>query len=300
MKRAEIDRKFDEIVSFAEVESFLDTPVKRYSNGMRVRLGFAVAAHLEPEVLIIDEVLSVGDAAFRKKCLEKMESVAGEGRTVLFISHNMASIRSLCPRTILLDGGRKIGDGPSDEVIAQYLGEQGDGLAERRWGQDGKPSPGSTTGRLVSARLVEPETGRGKGRFACDEPIDLEIVYRVLEPSDLFAEFHVKDAEGQRLFVAGEFQAMEWRDRIKEPGEYRIVCHLPPDFFNEGTHSIDLDLITLNPSQVQAQAPGALFFTVHDDKEVGGSRGYRIRARWPSSAVRPKFRYDFYRDGNPL
>lgn len=300
MKRAEIDRKFDEIVGFAEVESFLETPVKRYSNGMRVRLGFAVAAHLDPEILIIDEVLSVGDAAFRKKCLEKMESVADEGRTVLFISHNMASIRSLCPRAVLLDRGRVICDGPSEDVIARYLGEQGDGLAERVWGERGEPAPGSPTARLVSARLKEPETGEGRGRFSCDDPIDLEITYRVLKRSDLFAEFHVKNSEGQRLFVAGEFQDMRWQNRAKEPGEYRVLCHLPADFFNEGTHTVDIDLITLNPSQVQAHAPDALVFTVQDDKEVGGARGFRIRARWPVSAVRPKFTYEYFRDGEKI
>lgn len=300
MRRAEIDRKFDEIVAFAEVESFLETPVKRYSNGMRVRLGFAVAAHLDPEILIIDEVLSVGDAAFRKKCLEKMESVAGEGRTVLFISHNMASIRSLCPRAILLDHGRVVCDGPSEDVVARYLGEQGDGLAERRWGEQGEPLPGSTTAQLVSARLKEPGSENGRGRFSCDEPIDLEIKYRVLRPSDVFAEFHVKDSEGQRLFVAGEFQEMEWQNRTKESGEYGVICHLPANFFNEGTHSIDIDLITLNPSQVHAHAPDSLVFTVQDDREVGGARGFRIRARWPVSAVRPKFTYDFYRDGEKL
>jgi len=300
MKRVEIDRKFDEIVAFSEVESFLETPVKRYSNGMRVRLGFAVAAHLDPEILIIDEVLSVGDAAFRKKCLEKMESVAGEGRTVLFISHNMASIRSLCPRAVLLDHGRIVCDGPSEDVVARYLGEQGDGLAERTWGFRGEPVPGSATARLVSARLRDPASGEGKGRFSCDRPIDLEIVYHVLQEKDVFAEFHVKDSEGQRLFVAGEFQEMQWQNRAKEPGEYCVVCHLPADFFNAGTHSIYIDLITLNPSQVHAHAPDSLVFTVQDDREVGGARGFRIRARWPVSAVRPKFAYDFYRDGEKL
>jgi len=125
MKRAEVNRKFDEIVAFAEIEKFLDTPVKRYSSGMYVRLAFAVAAHLEPEILIVDEVLAVGDAQFQKKCLGKMGDVAREGRTVLFVSHNMSAIRQLCPRSMLLENGRILQAGPASEVIDSYLQSTG-------------------------------------------------------------------------------------------------------------------------------------------------------------------------------
>ncbi len=121
MRRSEIRRKFDEIVAFSEVEQFIDTPVKRYSSGMYVRLAFAVAAHLEPDILLVDEVLAVGDAAFQKKCLGKMGDVARQGRTVLFVSHNMASILALCERAILLKAGRVLGDGPPQEVVRTYL-----------------------------------------------------------------------------------------------------------------------------------------------------------------------------------
>lgn len=121
MKRAEINRKFDQIVEFSEVGKFLDTPVKRYSSGMYMRLAFAVAAHLEPDILIVDEVLAVGDAAFQKKCLGKMSSIAGEGRTVLFVSHNMTSVESLCSRAVMIDGGRLTADGKPRDIIGQYL-----------------------------------------------------------------------------------------------------------------------------------------------------------------------------------
>jgi homopolymeric O-antigen transport system ATP-binding protein len=124
MTQAEIRRKFDQIVAFAEVERFLDTPVKRYSSGMYVRLAFAVAAHLEPEIIIVDEVLAVGDAEFQKKCLGKMSEIAGAGRTVLFVSHNMASIQALCPRSLFLASGMLIGSGPSEEIVATYLGQR--------------------------------------------------------------------------------------------------------------------------------------------------------------------------------
>ena len=129
MHKSEIERKFDEIVSFAEVERFIDTPVKRYSSGMYVRLAFAVAAHLEPDVLVVDEVLAVGDMAFQKKCLGKLGSVAREGRTVLFVSHQMATIQSLCPRLLLLDGGELKADGGSSAVIADYLADAGETTA---------------------------------------------------------------------------------------------------------------------------------------------------------------------------
>lgn len=121
MKKGEIDRKFDEIVEFSGVERFLETPVKRYSSGMKVRLAFAVAAHLEPEILIIDEVLAVGDAEFQKKCLGKMQDVAGGGRTVLFVSHNMGAVQNLCRRAVLLKHGRKVDEGPSGQIIREYL-----------------------------------------------------------------------------------------------------------------------------------------------------------------------------------
>jgi lipopolysaccharide transport system ATP-binding protein len=133
MSRAEIRRKFHEIVAFAEVEQFLDTPVKHYSSGMYVRLAFAVAAHLEPEILIVDEVLAVGDIEFQRKCLGKMEQVAGGGRTVMFVSHNMAAIHRLCSRTLYLRQGHLMTDGPSAEVIDRYLGDTGTPVGEQRW-----------------------------------------------------------------------------------------------------------------------------------------------------------------------
>src|SRR5690348_9588702 len=133
MSRTEISRKFDEIVAFAEIEKFIDTPVKFYSSGMYVRLAFAVAAHLEPEILIVDEVLAVGDVRFQKKCLNKMQDVGQQGRTVVFVSHSMAAITRLCSRTILLDEGRVLADGPTHQVVADYLNAGLGTSAEREW-----------------------------------------------------------------------------------------------------------------------------------------------------------------------
>src|SRR5436190_68557 len=161
MSRAEIKRKFDEIVAFAEVEKFLDTPVKRYSSGMYVRLAFAVAAHLEPEILIIDEVLAVGDAAFQKKCLGKMGDAAKHGRTVLFVSHNMAAVQQLCAQSVLLEGGQVAAEGQSADIIARYLAEESSDVAPDTW-VDLRAATRSGTGevRFASFKVAGPrETG---------------------------------------------------------------------------------------------------------------------------------------------
>ena len=152
MKRVEIRRKFDEIVAFAEIERFIDTPVKHYSSGMYMRLAFAVAAHLEPEILLVDEVLAVGDARFQKKCLNKMQDVGQQGRTVLFVSHNMPAITRLCERAILLDGGRVLQDGPSHRVVSTYLNSEVGTMAVREW-PDPATAPGGEVARLRSVRV---------------------------------------------------------------------------------------------------------------------------------------------------
>jgi len=156
MSRAEIQKKFDEIVDFSEIERFLDTPVKRYSSGMYVRLGFAVAAHLEPEILIVDEVLAVGDVQFQKKCLGKMENVAKEGRTVLFVSHNMSAIRDLCKRAVCLDSGRCVEDGEVNAVVSKYLQKNANSIHEAVW-EDPRTAPGNQKVRLHRARLAMDE-----------------------------------------------------------------------------------------------------------------------------------------------
>jgi lipopolysaccharide transport system ATP-binding protein len=173
MSRQEIRQKFDEIVAFAEIDKFLDTPVKRYSSGMYVRLAFAVAAHLEPEILLVDEVLAVGDAAFQKKCLGKMEQVAsGEGRTVLFVSHNMTAIQSLCGKAIWLDSGRKIEQGPPGLVVQNYLQS---GLSEDITPLDQRHDRGGDgSARLTSIRI---ESGNGDKVIYSDSPLKITIGY---------------------------------------------------------------------------------------------------------------------------
>src|SRR6202453_2875313 len=170
MRKAEIDRKFEEIVAFSEVERFLDTPLKHYSSGMQMRLAFAVAAHLEPEILFIDEVLSVGDAAFQKKCLGKMGDVARQGRTIVFVSHNTAALRKLCPRAVLIEGGRIAESGNSDEVVSHYLQNSLDSKLETEW-SDPRIAPGDHRVRLRSVRVI-PQTNS-------DDPITVHTPLRI-------------------------------------------------------------------------------------------------------------------------
>jgi len=174
MHRTEINKRFDEIVAFAEIEKFLDTPVKRYSSGMYVRLAFAVAAHLEPEILLVDEVLAVGDAAFQKKCLGKMGDVAGIGRTVLFVSHNMNAIQSLCRHSIWLQGGRLHLVGPSADLVAGYLGQSLTTETERVW-SDPYGSPGTEAVRLHSMRLQVVE--KNLVPLTVRTPFEIELTY---------------------------------------------------------------------------------------------------------------------------
>jgi lipopolysaccharide transport system ATP-binding protein len=181
MKRSEIARKLDEIIAFAEVEKFIETPVKFYSSGMYVRLAFAVAAHLEPEIMVVDEVLAVGDAAFQKKCLGKMQDVSQHGRTVLFVSHNMAAIKTLCSRAVLLNAGRVEAQGDPDEVIARYLTsskpEQGVSLEQRT------DRLGNGALRFTAIRFVN-KSGQEVSEVASGEALNVEIAYKCNKPVD--------------------------------------------------------------------------------------------------------------------
>jgi lipopolysaccharide transport system ATP-binding protein len=195
MDRFEIKRKFDEIVAFAEVEKFLDTPVKRYSSGMYVRLAFAVAAHLEPEILIVDEVLAVGDAQFQKKCLGKMEDVADrEGRTVLFVSHNLASLAKLCPRAILLVKGEKWLDDSSNEVIEEYINTGKEASGEVVW-QNWQEAPGNGRIRLHAVRVVA--DGEVTADVAINQVFQVEVEFWNFKPDlEISTSIHLLDKTG--------------------------------------------------------------------------------------------------------
>ena len=181
MQKREIERKFDEIVDFAEVEKFIETPVKRYSSGMYLRLAFAVAAHLEPEILIVDEVLAVGDASFQKKCLNKMHTVGKEGRTVLFVSHNLSAVTSLCQRAIWLNQGEVITDGPSQQTVSEYLNSGLLMMAQQEW-PDAAVAPGNDIVRVRAMRL-RTEDGRSTDVIDIREAVTFKITLRYSNPA---------------------------------------------------------------------------------------------------------------------
>jgi len=288
MKKVEVERKFDEIVAFAEIEKFLDTPVKRYSSGMYVRLAFAVAAHLEPEILLVDEVLAVGDAEFQKKCLGKMEDVAGEGRTVLFVSHNMASIKRLCQRAILLDKGRILEDGATQRVVQYYLGSGLHTLAERKW-EDIKSAPGGDIVRLHAVR-VKNSKGEITSELNIQEPIYVEMEYWVLQDGFSFDEFfRFYDESGLFLFVSYNNLSPTWANRKRPGGLYRSVCCIPGNFLNEGSINIWAAVATI-PQPLLALEIDAITFHVFDPGS-GGVRGdYAVE--WSGGVVRPMLAWE--------
>ena len=237
MSRAEVSRKFDEIVDFSGVEKFIDTPVKRYSSGMTVRLAFSVAAHLEPEVLIIDEVLAVGDAEFQRKCLGKIEATAGFGKTVLFVSHNLASVNRLCDETIWLDKGVVVKRGPTDEITASYLSGDGPSGGTRQWQLD--KAPGSDDLKLLGV-TVKNSLGQIKSSFDIGEILDIEIRYAVLAPNLQFRCDVDIFTQGVLAFTTIELTESERAG----PREYVSRVQIPANLLAEGEHSVTIAMFT--------------------------------------------------------
>ena len=270
MKRAEITSKFDEIVAFAEVEQFIDTPVKRYSSGMAMRLGFAVAAHLESEILIVDEVLAVGDAAFQKKCLGKMEGVAREGRTIFFVSHNMSAVTRLCQRAILLDEGKLCLDGTSHEVVNAYLHSELGTMSAREW-PDPLKAPGSETARLRAVR-VRTMDGQSTEKFDIRKPVGLEMEYDVLKPGyKLMPGIMLWNDQGVCLIDSVEYDPA-WRGRVRPPGRYRSTAWIPGNYLAEGTMFVSVSLDTMDPLVGQFYERQVVAFSVVDSCEGDSAR----------------------------
>ncbi|MGD0409381.1 MAG: ABC transporter ATP-binding protein [Candidatus Limnocylindrales bacterium] len=285
MKRAEILRKFDEIVDFADIGQFLDTPVKRYSSGMKVRLGFAVAAFLEPEILFIDEVLAVGDAEFQKKCLGKMSEIGQGGRTVIFVSHSMPAILRLCDRAILLDHGRVVVDGPTHEAVRRYL-ESGPGRTSSREWTDPATAPGDDVARLKSVRVVPPGGGPAE-EIDIRRAIDIEVEYWTRAPGDLrpSVNLHFYNDEGVCLFINNDWMDRQWWSASRRPGVVRAVCHIPGNFLAEGRVIVTAVVSTYNPTIVHAIEREAVAFVVVDRSEGDGVRG--VYANEFPGVVRP-------------
>jgi homopolymeric O-antigen transport system ATP-binding protein len=267
MRTVEIRRKFDEIVAFAEVERFLDTPVKRYSSGMYVRLAFSVAAHLEPDILVVDEVLSVGDAQFQRKCLGKMQDVTSGGRTVLFVSHNMTTVTSLCNHCLLLERGTARAFGAAAEITRQYFGNSTGGGARLSYSR-GEHRPGDSAARLVGARLVDQE-GASVDFVRRNDAVGIEMTFEMLRDGlSPIPNFHVF-TQGQYAFVSSP----ESNHRLAT-GVYRSVMWIPSRFLNEGIYSIGLALTTVNPIVVHFNAQDALHFSVVDSLDDPSRNDY--------------------------
>lgn len=271
MHKAEIARKFDEIVAFAEIEKFLDTPVKHYSSGMYVRLAFAVAAHLEPEILLVDEVLAVGDAVFQKKCLNKLQGVGQSGRTVIFVSHSMPAIARLCPKTILLDGGRVTRFGPTHEVVGLYLRSDTGSCAARQWVEP-QQAPGNEVVGLRSVR-VRNIVGDTLETVDVRQPLGIEMEYEVLAPGHILVpNFNFHNDEGVCLFIAHE-QDSTWHRRPRVPGRYTTIAWIPGDLLAEGTHFVGAAVSTLAPLKIHFYESDAVAFHVVDSFQGDSARG---------------------------
>jgi lipopolysaccharide transport system ATP-binding protein len=254
MRRAEIQSKFDDIVEFAGVERFIDTPVKRYSSGMYVRLAFAVAAHLEPEVLLIDEVLAVGDAEFQRRCIQRMESIGREGRTVIFVSHQMPVVARLCTRAVLLRNGSVVDDGPVEAVVAEYLrAETGTG-ASRTW-LDPETAPGTDVARLRGVTVVDP-SGQPVESADLREPVGVEITFDVLAPGRVtIPMLALHNSQGIHVFNALD-ASERWRQPAA-PGTYVATAWVPPNLLNEGTYVVSAFVNELSSGKMERHAVGA-------------------------------------------
>ena len=263
MTKAEVTRKFDEIVAFSEIEQFIDTPVKRYSSGMYVRLAFAVAAHLEPEILVVDEVLAVGDAAFQKKCLGKMGDVAGEGRTVLFVSHNMIAIQSLCRRAVWLGRGRLIADDESGRIVARYLREAQGPQDQASW-TDRTAAPGDDLIRIKRVR-VSPGDGLADGLITMQSPVRVETEYWVLKGgAQTHLTYHLVNDQGVVVLTSG-CPAV-----VREPGAYKTVFTIPGHLLNSGGYALKL-LVLKNGTTLLYSNDHLAGFAVADVAERTGA-----------------------------
>lgn len=287
MPRAEIRRRFDEIVDFAEIDTFLDTPVKRYSSGMAVRLAFAVAAHLEPDVLIIDEVLSVGDQAFQRKCLGKASQLGEQGRTILMVSHNLAAISNLCKRAVLMEHGYLVADGAPEYIIDRYLTDTRAGSGIRIWEND---QPATHNGIRLESLFVRGNNAlTPSGEVDIDQDIYIGIEYQVLVANTSLAiQFQLKDETGTYVLWSANApsmcnQADAWYGKPHPIGKYRTECRIPANFLNDTRYFVSLSIgPEVGVSWIKQDS--ALSFLVHDT----GAMRQEYTGSWLGPVIRPK------------
>jgi len=288
MKRAEIECKFDEIVDFSEVRKFIDTPVKRYSSGMYLRLAFAVAAHLEPEILVVDEVLAVGDAEFQRKCLGKMSDVAHQGRTVLFVSHNMSAIMRLTEETIVLEKGQIALRAPTHEAVDYYMTREMTRTGERCWSASDDYSTTSPF-HPIALRVVD-STGRLADRILSTQPFEVEFEYELQESiTALRTGLYLATSRGEVVLTSFDTDDPQRFERITErsPGRYISRCHFPANLLNGGRFVLGVNASTFRIRSYFTDEH-ALTFTI----DPTGSPG----SHWPErrrGLIRPALEWDF-------
>jgi lipopolysaccharide transport system ATP-binding protein len=283
MRRAEIDRKFDEIVAFAEIEKFMDTPVKHYSSGMYVRLAFAVAAHLEPEILLVDEVLAVGDAAFQKRCLGKMGDVAREGRTVLFVSHNMSAITRLCERTLWIDQGCLCMTGSTEVTVSRYLTNEASLDGQCVW-ERGMANPGVDEFMLRAIRIKN-EAGEITSTLDARKPFWVEIEYEIIEHLPFCrVGLRLSTVEGITVFAAYDADQDEYAGP-RDPGHFVSKCKIPGFLLNPGRFVLS-SAAGMTGVKTLMQLENVLFFDVVDTGSVGS---HITSERW--GIIRPKLEW---------
>ena len=262
MKRTEIERKFDEIIDFSGVEKFIDTPVKRYSSGMYLRLAFAVAAHLEPEILVVDEVLAVGDAEFQRKCLGKMSDVAQEGRTVLFVSHNMSAILRLTQESIVLDKGQMVYRAPTAEAVDYYMSSGFSETGERTWAAE-EISASAAPFCPLALRVLD-SRGQVVNMVRSTEPLSLEIEYQLDQPiTGLRVGLYLINMRGEYVFTSFDTDEPTQYERyaVRPVGHYISRCSIPADMLNEGGYVVGLNVSSYRVKRY-FQDEHALAFTV--------------------------------------
>lgn len=290
MKRTEIEKKFDEIVDFAEIERFIDTPVKRYSSGMYLRLAFAVAAHLEPEILVVDEVLAVGDAEFQRKCLGKMSDVAQQGRTVLFVSHNMSAVLRLTEESLVIEKGKLAMRAPSSEAVDYYLSRGYSLEGQRVWHADEVPAEAYPF-QPVAIRVKNPE-GTVVDTIRSIQPATIELEYSIHAPiTGMRVGIYLISTRGEYIFTSFDTDEPEKFDRFaaRQPGTYRSRCVIPADTLNEGRYIIGVNASTYRIKRY-FQDEQALTFNV----DAAGAPGMQ----WPEprlGSYRPRLNWEIER-----
>lgn len=286
MKKKDIVKKFDEIVKFADIEKFLDTPVKHYSSGMYVRLAFSVAAHMETDILIIDEVLAVGDAEFQKKCLGKMNDITKEeGRTILFVSHNMGAVKQLCDKVIILKDGKMEFVGQSKKGIDIYLNTGLSLLSERKW-VNLMSAPGDNLTK-ISRVFSHKENGKLADIFDITKKIGITFEYEVFENGHSFTHgLNVYNEDGINVFNSHDINGSEKRNK----GKYSSTVWITENLLSEGTFSIGVAILKQNPFILHAHAQNILSFKVIDNLDGKSSRGQYVGGF--SGIVRPLLKWD--------